>query len=700
MATNPFQWLGLKSDQTNPDHFQLLGVSRTVENESEFQQAVQQAARRKLAMLTKPELASHSDTIEKLKKRIGIAVKILSDAEKRNQYFQQLKNLGNQSNTSAKNVGGTPVASNLRSPSAEKKPVTEQEIPLAIPIRAPDLNDAPNPPSSSRPPRFKLSPEAKTPSPLPPDKFDVLPRPSDQELEVGIELPQLEKKSFAGKYRRKRGSPWLMIALSLLVVVSVCGLAIVALTLGKNSGSNAIVPDPTNQLSPENWSRIEEVNPPADVPEDDLPNDGREPPKRDGVEENPYMGASLDGSNQSDEPAPNTEAFADRVPIDQSKPDTESAEPVPTIEQWSAEQFALEKQFRALQFGLRNYGEESHLRWEDSECARLLNQLQIQIERASTNAAIAQDSAKLTQESTEAYRDAFSNLRGFWRQFEVGMQALRGGSEIKVNGLPTVFVEYRDGNLVVRTDGYSLRYSRRFIPPDLAVAIAESGRIEDVPTYRFYLATFLALQPNAGRGYQDRINELIRQSVADGHSDKNFRRFWEKMKSPAGASVTPNALSEGACEKLKNQFIQRLSRSDQNTTTPISAAELWESIDGSGSQLAGLELAQMAIEIIEVAHESVKKRDAVLFVEAVRELNCLVEMDWEKMILEGLLKIASEKLDLIQTLILKETIAEIPEIAKTDADNGILVERLQDRLRILESEHQIKGMGQIVGALR
>lgn len=700
MAINPFQWLGLGAELTNPNHFQLLEISPSAANEPEFAQNVQRAAQQKLARLENPDLAKYAETVEKLKKRIGTAARVLSDAQKRKVYVEQLK-YGNAEARNASNSSFRLPAAPVPAKSTPSQPTTpsnrDEDIPMAIPLHQAEAKSNPIPGRHMTASTSKSGIKTDAVSETPPQPPKLPCRVSENEVDGGFDLPDFQKKSFAA-HRRKKLSPWLMLAFSLFVVVSITGLAIVALTLGdrnSSSGNPAAPVDP--KTVPENLPKLEDIKlPPPEVDQEDKPDgvlnqtdteievqpNDLEPQPPLNSEEKTHDSALTDNSSRE-----NTNSRDESVALDHVKIDD------------GVIHFVWEAQFRDLQNELRIYGDQAGANWQDSECARKLNQLRSQFELLAGAAVMSAESVKDLQNCVQVYDRAFANLRGFWQQFEVGAETLRGGSQFKWKNESVAFVEYRDGNIVLRADGASVRYSRRFIPADLAVVIAESGKIEDVPTYRFYLATFLALKLRNENSTREQIEELLKQSIADGHKDTEFRNFLKTLETTERHQTKINLPTGNEFEELRKQTIQRLA--GMETKAPqLGWRELWSSALGRILVSERLDLIDLAVIFDETAIQSIEELEANRAVAALEELERIVEFDSAKRILESLFKIASQKLDPIQTLKLKEACASVLADAQVEKNHSALVKQLRNRIQTLETLHQLKGMGQVVGSLR
>ena len=83
-SKNPFHvWLGLKPNITNPHHFQLLGVSTQMTDQSAIEKAVAEGVKRNLALLAQVPPGKFDSVVEKIKQRIAVAQNPLLDPTSR-----------------------------------------------------------------------------------------------------------------------------------------------------------------------------------------------------------------------------------------------------------------------------------------------------------------------------------------------------------------------------------------------------------------------------------------------------------------------------------------------------------------------------------------------------------------------------------------------------------------------------------------
>lgn len=146
-SKNPFHvWLGLKPNVTNPHHFQLLGVSTQMTDQSAIEKAVAEGVKRNLALLAQVPPGKFDSAVEKIKQRIAVAQNTLLDPASRQAYKAKL--MGQSSRAKP-----APANSDLLPPGASQKrndpkPLSAQP-PLAPGRRTPQPPNSPATPSST-----------------------------------------------------------------------------------------------------------------------------------------------------------------------------------------------------------------------------------------------------------------------------------------------------------------------------------------------------------------------------------------------------------------------------------------------------------------------------------------------------------------------------------------------------------------------
>jgi hypothetical protein len=685
MSLNPFHhWLGLDPRLTHPNYFQLLGLEEEVEDEAKYVRCVEKAAKEKLALLAQPELSKYADTVEKLRKRIATAAQILADADKRNLYLKKMERAGGNALEPLGPGNPRPSETVPLLPGSLREEIPEA-VPLALPLRKAD------------PPKIL------------------------EESEPEIFLPNLKANPKVALRSRRKSSPLLMIGLSILVVISICGLALVALTLGRNAAPRPEpglpnVPAPAeNPLAANPW-KVPEIQQPVG----EGINQGGSLSTADNHQATSEAPLKVDEGMLSDFPGKDFSSAEKENPLadgesqvpDQSPEMAEVESPHPATLEISEAQarvanYLVERQFREILSSFRRYEQAIPSELEVAESAQHLRHLQEYFQTPFARSAIDPAAYAKAEKWLAGFVEVQTCLHEFWLQYDSSAQTLAAGTEVKLDNELVVFVDHQLVGLAVQESGYNLHYLPGFVPADLVIAIAEKGRIDDIPRYRFQLASFLAIQPEGSGIFKDRIERLIQQSESDGHDATKFRAFLDYLnwaQSSTRQPLTDLALPDHqAQEQAFNELIENhgAAKADSSSEKPLS--QILEAAQNNWFELENLEGAHLVTLQNQRLSDALESGDGMEAIENIQELSLLIPMEQPLIMLETLLKISMQKLDLAQTLKLKQAFEFLQRnsaMSPASKAEKTLTRKIQERIRKLEKEHQLKGMGQILGSRR
>lgn len=87
----------------------------------------------------------------------------------------------------------------------------------------------------------------------------------------------------------------------------------------------------------------------------------------------------------------------------------------------------------------------------------------------------------------------------FWQAVERGCQSLQSVSELEVGDQRVAVVEYENGRLVLRVAGQNKAYTRKDMPPKLALTLAQLVLKDDAAQNKVFFGAFLALDAKGDR---------------------------------------------------------------------------------------------------------------------------------------------------------------------------------------------------------
>jgi hypothetical protein len=267
----------------------------------------------------------------------------------------------------------------------------------------------------------------------------------------------------------------------------------------------------------------------------------------------------------------------------------------------------------------------------------------------------------------------------------------------------------------MRAQGFNIRYQREYIPVELAIKIAEQGAIPDIPSWRLYLSAFLATQLNGHLQYQDRIAEMLELSIEDGQDVSGIQDFLSFRADPRSLKLKAEMPDMSAIAAVTRKVQDNSSgllgvqmdelKLDELYDFWIKWEFLWFSFVHDSDDQPELEgekpLIHTSLALLHNAIQvAIMAKDAAKLEEAIVELGYLTGQNTDKLFLEHLTKIATQKLDLKQAIELKRV--SDPLIARVQEDKKLrpLANRIKRPLETFERKHKIMGTGQTFGEMK
>ncbi len=704
MTFNPYhQWLGLDPRWKNPHYFQLLGVSSKVLDELAYANEVQAAAQAKLELLKSIAGAENSAVLDQVRQRILRAAEVLADSQRRSEYVQNLKLKNTDSRPPV--VADSPIKKPTpRSPrernSSDLLPpmaALQSSIPLAEKII---------PSESSPPPRDVPQIPMAIPiqKPLIAELADNLGSVAADSAnpewvnEVNVEPPMRLKP-----VRKRRTSKLGLlgaISMILITVISVAGLYFIIDRLANKMFSNVnptstgstvdVGADPSS--SNESTSSTDSGNEPSnletivkEIQERGLPEEtdadranvlANDPAHRVGRMRKPEVDSEtdrvLDNTEQSDPGRDATETGNDAVDAETSAESVQPARPLTELE--SLELVSRLRQIRRSMF-----------RRDRESVSRNVTETQRRIDKLLDPSLISLNpSQQRLRKHFEATKSAVDLLDGFWAQVVSSSLAMEGGQEISLNEQTVGFVEGTEEYVILRVAGSNINFRYEFLPPGLAVKIAEIGAINDVPSWRMSLAAFLGLQNDPQERHADRIEELIAQSVADGHDDTLLREFLNDDFSDIAVATKLKLPSEAEISELLQDF-----QTAENSQSPTRVKPQLANRLANRLMTMIPDTQTRAIAYLYHARElATQAGNAFLVEDATSVLADRADVDRGELLLASMLELSKNRLDATQSRNLMETAIPVLKSVPVSAGNKQKIKELAQRLNGLAETHQ------------
>jgi hypothetical protein len=733
MIFNPYhQWLGMAQNQTKPNYFELLQLEIRDADLAEFPAMVRQQAREKLKQLEQIDPQSHGEQLAALRNRIKKAVQILSDPHRRSEYLQALPVQPPSSTPTSTPTSTNSKNSRFKTPPASKptpqrsKPGTGRRpldladldsIPFAIPVKADQLSGRPAIPEL--PQKFIPHPAAANErSSQPGSNGEELTSDPDAffqqlSLDSSASIKSASRRS-PGRHRRKIPTWAVLLMLATLGIGTAGSLWYLvdrfsqpqpeSLALADVGDSNrpASPADRVAETSPENQAESL-LTAAANARLKDL---------EEGADPNP---GDLDNRPNQSQPGRNRPGRArapDRIEgrieerIDVSQlPDDGMVE----YEQFLANLSDIER-YR-FQFLLAKIRLEA-FRNDWTEMQRASQSLGKWIEDL-TGEDTPEPPSWLAVRFEEA-RQATASLSEFRKQLQSGIRQLPALNTIEIGEQLYAMVEKSEIDVVLRFEGRNLRYPLDFLPAQLAIRLAESAEIQNVPDWRFHQAQHLIHQLRDRPAVEPTIRKLIADSEADGYRAGWLWSLLADVATLGGGSAFAQdwARTGDSPAASTRQFREQQAYADPAQLPPAEALEKLLVL----ARVEREDLSQVVGLAREMVQLGVAAGDADWLHEGVLELAILQYPAAYSLLQDGLVRIAQQELDVLQTrklyrlaqlVLVKQDRplivagVALPGSSPEDlAEAGVTLEELKRLVTARLRRHNLQGMGAIEGSLR
>ncbi len=675
---NPFHiWLGLPEKSVNPNHYQLLGL-KSSERDSN---AIEKAAKTRLAQLKKVAPTSgQAAAFEKIKQRILKAHSILTDPAARAEYDKKLKSqleAVRKQKQSAPSMAAEPPASSLEClPHESTTGLAPKPVPTTLPVAASHSPAAPmqeqhpaptadNQSPPSPPQIIDTSPNASVQPVSPPAHPDIpmaVPIPAQGAAKTNPVAPTSNDAAFtdfsltnndpasagvavkSAKYRRKKRSYFVPILGLILCIMGIIALVYVVLNL--EDFTNVTSPD----VAASTARNVEE------------PNGGE-------LSENP----DKDDSTLVVTPPGNGESEESPTELGGSASKPAPAKPGSGIAKSNVKYVSLEFdeliQFRRHMENARRamYRRDAQTAQNEIENAKSL------FKKFESNKKIQLDpKQKEIQKAAYSAGNIKSLLEGFWQQVVSSAANISSGQEIRVANRAIGFVEGSEQYVVLRIDGANITYNYEFLPPGIAMALADQGAKEDVPTWRMQKAAFYAAHSHIDAKYKDRAIEFAKEAEKDNHDPTPIINYINFDPETVGVPDSKTEeLDSSILRELTPKARVRLGVDDLRRLRPDQA----EGALGSVLDAAVTEKnATNRVVSFEIAYRlAVKTGDIRRVIDVLDEFRLWVEIDYDMRLNSGLISVGKEKLDERRArFLLRQMIASAKTISDQRLKNKII----------------------------
>ena len=618
MAGNPFHlWLGLPKDLQSPNHFELLGVSKS-ETSPEI---LEKAAKLRLKQLAQVDSEKYGEVLQKIRKRIKIAFNVLADPNKRNAYLAKLvapeasKQISNL--RAADSARDTDLVKDADSVKDVDSAAEETGIPMAI----------------------SLAPQES--------------EPSNQEIELPIasdstpsqNLIQGEKPKTTGGFeintRRKiikRRLPILPV-LSILLFLIGLGGAIYFFMNYETLTARPVDNSPQNDPPPKtigSYSETRLANKPA---ADSSSKSSNESPERKQTDSKKPNESDLPDSKSIDEENDSSGNFdfsdlPRKLDVGDEPPEKTDVAPKSNVK---VEKLSFDDEVRFRRWltaaRLAMYRRDKNLTDQNIQNAKSL------FNRFNFNGNLKLDPSQeeylKVLDSTEKVREF---LVGFWEQVVKSANQIPAGQELQVGGKLIGFVEGTEQFVIVRVGGQNRQYDYANLPPGLAMTIAEQGAKEDVPTYRLQKAAFYAVYQELDPTYGEKAKKFALESEPDGHDPAPITIY---VDFPLEVVGTPQTQLQDLPKDLVQQELSELSIDNADVRRDMRPGEALAAVDSLlEASLATADPIRRAIRIRAAVLAARKTGDAFVMLDTTQEFAQWVVIDFNKEIEEGMEELA------------------------------------------------------------
>ena len=578
--------MGLKPSIRNPHNFQLLGVSPRLTDSDEIKQAVEKGVREKLALLSKvPVNEKSAPLIKKLKHKIAIAQKILSDPKLRHAYKVELKSkldaaksaksarpkpapappvpnsemlpptakpasasasaptpneLAPPTRSSNSGPMDQPDFTPIEDPPAAKpiianpvvaNPVTAgtpivgpppTEAPAAAPILNPDMAAPATPAAATQAASAPV--QAAIPMAVPMGAEQAPPAVAVplQQTQDEIESVQISKRT--GRKKRSK----LVAPIALLTMLGVMG------------GGGYLIYDNFDALL--KLGKVDPENAKIGPGVTESATDGKAkeevPEKLKAVDLDSMSELDVDEIFNKDDEVNGLEPGSSKAVVDamaqrdqamgKENPGSGTSNEIPGVENSTAPPKELKSLDDSQVATLRRKLEHAHRSLFRRDFANVEPLLEFSAQMADQSGLAADD--LVPEHKPLVYNIADTGkiavlVQGFWKQVHDSAEGISGAQEIVIGSQIVGFVESKPTSVIVRRAGGNIEYDYSWCPPGLALAIAEQGAVKDVPTWNMQKAAFFSVDQLSGNDHLDRIDEFLAIAESANHDCEAIRRF-------------------------------------------------------------------------------------------------------------------------------------------------------------------------------
>ena len=249
------------------------------------------------------------------------------------------------------------------------------------------------------------------------------------------------------------------------------------------------------------------------------------------------------------------------------------------------------------------------------------------------------------------FKKLMSHVDGFWKQVHKSAESLSGAPQIIIGSQIVGFVESKPQSIIIKRAGSNIEYQYSFCPPGLAVAIAEQGAVEDIPTWNIQKAAFYTVDQLGGLDHSRRINEFLEIAEEAGHNCEDLRRAGrfdlgglglpaEKTKLASTSKTVP------AVEQFRAQHDYKNPRKLDGQKAYDLAELLFKSDAPDAEQRIGL-LEEARLLAIQAGAASLAE-------DTIYELDLIGEIEREELACETYTRICTQKLQPAQVRQLME----------------------------------------------
>lgn len=183
--------------------------------------------------------------------------------------------------------------------------------------------------------------------------------------------------------------------------------------------------------------------------------------------------------------------------------------------------------------------------------------------------------------SVKSLEDIAKYYQKFWDRVNKSSNAIVGNRVIEVGEQMLGFVEADDRGVLLRNEGINIRYDFVFLPSGLAVALVESGDIDNTALWNLELATVYAIHRETPFSYSAKINECLSSAEAGGYDVQFVHDFLDaqfEFLGPVDDKKEYQQVIKGTSPSIesfrKSSDYVSVDRLPQSRLNPI-ANDLW-----------------------------------------------------------------------------------------------------------------------------